>query len=52
MTLPGACVQEGVVYQAKIINNKGEEEKNIGNANKFKKRYSKHKRSMDSKIKT
>ena len=32
--LPGACVQEGVVYQAKITNNRGEEEKYIGIAKK------------------
>ena len=50
--LPGACVQEGVVYQAKITNNRGEEEKYIGIAKKFKQRYSKHKKSMENKIKT
>ena len=50
--LPGACNQEGVVYQAKVTNNKGETEKYIGIAKKFKHRYSKHKKSMKVKIKT
>ena len=45
-------VQEGVVYQAKITNNRGEEEKYVGIAKKFKQRYSKHKKSMKKKIKT
>ena len=50
--LPGACNQEGVVYQAKVTNNKGETEKYIGVAKKFKHRYSKHKSSMEKKVKT
>ena len=45
--LPGACVQEGVVYQAKITNNRGEEEKYVGIAKKFKQRYSKHKKKHE-----
>ena len=50
--LPGACNQEGVVYQAKVTNNKGETEKYIGIAKKFKHRYSKLKKSMKVKLKT
>ena len=40
------------MYQAKITNNKGESEKYVGIAKKFKHRYSKHKKSMEIKIKT
>ena len=47
--IPGACVQEGVVYQATVTNNRGDKEKYIGLAKNFKQRYSKHKASMQKK---
>ena len=47
--LPGACNQEGVVYQAIVENNKGDIETYIGLAENFKKRHYKHKASMETK---
>ena len=43
--LPGACNQDGVVYQANVTNNKGEEKYYMWLAIDFKERYRKH---MDS----
>ena len=45
--LPGACKQEGVVYQASVKNNKGKTETYIALASKFKSRYYRHKNSME-----
>ena len=47
--LPGACNQEGVIYQATVKNSKGEKETFVGLAEKFKKRHYKHKASMEVK---
>ena len=47
--LPGACNQEGVIYQATVENSKGEKETYVGLAEKFKKRYYKHKTSLETK---
>ena len=45
--IPGACNQDGVVYQATVTNNKGEGENYVGLAKNFKKRYRKHKDSLE-----
>ena len=45
--LPGACNQQGVVYQATVENKLGQKETYIGLANKFKKRFYKHRKSME-----
>ena len=45
--IPGACNTDGAVYQATVRNNKGEEECYVGLAKKFKKRYSKHKATIN-----
>ena len=45
--IPGACNQDGVVYQATVTNNKGEWENHVGLAKNFKKRYRKHKDSLE-----
>ena len=45
--IPGACNTDGAVYQATVTNNKGEEEFYIGLAKNFKKRYSKHKATLN-----
>ena len=47
--LPGACNQEGVIYQATVNNNQGGKETYIGLAEKFKKRVYKHNASMETK---
>ena len=47
--LPGACNQEGVIYQATVKNNQGGKETYIGLAEKFKKRVYKHNASMETK---
>ena len=45
--LPGACNQKGVIYQATVENNKGEKQTYVGLASKFKKRFYKHRESME-----
>ena len=45
--IPGACNQDGVVYQATVTNNKGEQKSYVGLAKNFKKRYRKHKDSLE-----
>ena len=47
--IPGACNQDGVVYQASVTNNKGAEKNYIGLAKNFKSRYRKHKKSLETK---
>ena len=47
--LPGACNQEGVIYQATIKNSKGDQETYVGLAEKFKQRHYKHRKSMEVK---
>ena len=47
--LPGACNQEGVIYQATVENSNGERETYVGLAENFKKRHYKHKASMERK---
>ena len=47
--LPGACNQEGVVYQASVKNMRGEEETYIGLAKNFKKRYYGHTKTFKEK---
>ena len=37
--LPGACNQEGVIYQAEITNSNGDSETYVGLAKNFKRRY-------------
>ena len=46
--IPGACNQEGVIYQATVKNNKGKEKTYIWLASNFKKRHYKHKASMEA----
>ena len=48
--LPGACNQDGVIYQAIVTNSSGGQECYVGLAKNFKKRYAKHKRSMKDKL--
>ena len=45
--LPGACNQQGVIYQATVENKKAEKETYIGLASKFKARFYKHRQSME-----
>ena len=45
--LPGACNQEGVIYQAEITNSNGDSETYVGLAKNFKRRYYKHMRSIN-----
>ena len=45
--LPGACNQEGVIYQATVKSDNGLEETYIGLASNFKKRFYKHKSSLE-----
>ena len=47
--IPGACNQKGVIYQATVASNGGEEESYIGLASNFKKRFYKHKDSLQVK---
>ena len=47
--IPGACNQDGVVYQANVTKKKGAEKNSIGLAKNFKKRYRKHKDSLETK---
>ena len=44
--IPGACNQDGVVYQAVVSNDRGEAESYIGVAKNFKIRLAKHKASL------
>ena len=46
--LPGACNQDGVVYQA-TVKSRGGEETYIGLAKNFKKRFGGHKRTLQTK---
>ena len=46
--LPGACKQEGVIYQATVQNSKGNKETYVGLASKFKSRFYKHKASLET----
>ena len=45
--IPGACKQFGVIYQASVSNNLGKVETYIGLAENFKKRFYKHKKSLE-----
>ena len=45
--LPGACNQQGVIYQATVENKNGEKQTYIGLASKFKSRFYKHRQSME-----
>ena len=45
--LPGACNQKGVVYQGTVENKLGQKESYIGLAVNFKKRFYKHRKSME-----
>ena len=45
--LPGACKQQGVIYQAEISNSNGDSETYVGLAKDFKKRYYTHMRSIN-----
>ena len=47
--VPGACNENGVIYQAKVSTSDGKIENYVGLAKNFKKRYSKHKRTLKSK---
>ena len=44
--IPGACNTDGVVYQAIVRNNKGDEECYVGLAKNFKKRFNGHKATI------
>ena len=46
--LPGACNQEGVIYQATVKSDNLSEETYIGLAQNFKKRFYKHKASLEN----
>ena len=45
--LPGECNQQGVIYQATVENKVGEKETYVGLAANFKKRFYKHRKSME-----
>ena len=45
--LPGECKQQGVIYQATVENKVGEKETYVGVAANFKKRFYKHRKSME-----
>ena len=45
--LPGACKQEGVIYQAEISNSDGDSETYVGLAKDFKRRFYTHMRSIN-----
>ena len=45
--IPGACNQSGVIYQASVTNDSGKVETYIGLAENFKKRFYKHKKSLE-----
>ena len=47
--MPGECNTDGVVYQAKVINNLGGEETYVGLAQNFKERYRKHRSNLEEK---
>ena len=44
--IPGACNQNGAVYEAIVTTNDGKSESYVGLAKNFKKRYSKHKGTL------
>ena len=44
--IPGACNQDGVVYQASVTTNDGRKEDYVGLAKHFKKRWHKHKATL------
>ena len=47
--LPGACNQDGAVYQTTVGNTRGNEETYVGQAKNFKKRWYKHKTDLEKK---
>ena len=47
--VPGACNEDGVIYQAKVTTSDGKVEDYVGLARNFKKRYSKHKRTLKNR---
>ena len=44
--MPGACNQDGAIYEAIVSTKDGRRESYVGLAKNFKKRYSKHKRTL------
>ena len=47
--IPGACNQNGAIYQATVSTDDGREETYVGLANKFKKRFTKHRATLQSR---
>ena len=47
--VPGACNQDGAVYQATVSTNDGRIEKYVGLAKNFKKRFRKHRTTIKNK---
>ena len=44
--IPGACNQDGAIYEAKVATNDGRVESYVGLAKNFKKRWPKHKKTL------
>ena len=44
--MPGECNQDGAIYEAIVTTDDGRKESYVGLAKNFKKRYSKHKRTL------
>ena len=47
--VPGACNENGVIYQAKVTTSDGKMESYVGLAKNFKKRYPKHKKALSDR---
>ena len=48
MPIPGACNQDGAIYQATVTTNDGSVESYVGLARNFKKRFGKHRATLKS----
>ena len=47
--MPGACNQNGAVYQVVVATNDGKEESYVGLSKNFKKRFLKHRTTLNSR---
>ena len=47
--IPGACNQNGAIYQAVVSTNDGKEESYVGLAKNFKKRFLKHRTTLNNR---
>ena len=47
--MPGACNQDGAIYEAKVSTSDGRSESYVGLAKNFKRRWPKHKKTLEDR---